>query len=116
MNKIENRITFKIKTEYYLESLMSETMNLPETTKIKITKDENGQNVPRLKLIEVVLVHCNIVYNNYQQDSRIFYIFAPNKSFGQLLDSSLKILYFKNLLTQNVHILKYGLLVKIINH
>ena len=90
MNRIENGITFKIKTEYYLELLMPQTMNLLGTTKSKITKYENGQNTPRLKIIKVVLIHCNIVYDNYQQDSRVFYIFVPNKSFGQLLDISAK--------------------------
>ena len=90
MNGIENGITFKIKTKYYLELLMPQTMNLPGTTKSKINKYENGQNMPRLKIIEVVLIHCNIVYDNFQQDSRVFYVFVPNKSFGQLLDISAK--------------------------
>ena len=53
INKIENRITFKIKTGYYLELLTPETMKLFESTKSKITKDENGENVPRLKITEV---------------------------------------------------------------
>ena len=66
VNKIENRITFKIKTGYYLELLNPETMKLFESTKNKITKDENGKNVPYLKITEVVLVHSNIVKNNYQ--------------------------------------------------
>ena len=93
MNRIENGIKFKIKTEYYLELLMPQTMNLPRTTKSKITKDES-QNMPRLKIIEVVLIHCNIVYDNSQQGSRVFYILVPNKSFGQLLDISPKNLVF----------------------
>ena len=57
---------------------------------IKITKDNNGENVPHLEITEVVLVHCNIVNNDYQQDSRVLYIFVPKKSFGQLLDISHK--------------------------
>ena len=60
-------------------------MKLLGSTKSKITKDENGENVPYLEITEVILVHCNIVNNNYQQNSRILYIFAPNRSFGQLL-------------------------------
>ena len=52
----------------------------------KITKDKNGENVPHLQITEVVLVHCNMVNNDYQQDSRVLYIFVPNKSFCSLLD------------------------------
>ena len=54
----------------------------------KITKDKNGENVPHLEITEVVLVHCNMVNNDYQQDSRVLYTFVPNKSFGSLLDIS----------------------------
>ena len=78
VNKIENRITFKIKTGYYLELLTPETMKLLGSTKSKITKDENCKNVPHLEITEVVLIHCNIVNNDYQQDSRVLYTFVPN--------------------------------------
>ena len=61
-------------------------MKLLGSTENKITKDKNGENVPHLT--EVVLVHCNIVNNDYQQDSRVLYTFVPNKSFGILLDIS----------------------------
>ena len=54
----------------------------------------NGENVPHLEIIEVVLIHCNIINNDYQQVSRVLYTFVSNKSFGQLLDVSLKTLYF----------------------
>ena len=81
---------FKIKTEYYLELLIPETMKLLGSTKSKITKNENGENVPRLEVIEVALIHCNIVNNDYQQHSRVLYTFVPNKSFGQLLNISPK--------------------------
>ena len=60
-------------------------MKLLRSTKSTITKNENGENVPNLEITEVVLVHCNIVNNNYQQSSRVMYTFVPNKSFGQLL-------------------------------
>ena len=60
-------------------------MKLLGSTKSKIAKDENTENVPRLEIIEVVLIHCNIVNNDYQQDSRVLYIFVSNKPFGQLL-------------------------------
>ena len=89
VNKIENRLTFKIKTGYYLELLTPETMKLLGSGKSKINKDKNGENVPRLEITEVVLVHCNIVSNYYQQDSRVLYTFVLNKSFAQLLDISL---------------------------
>ena len=94
VNKIENRIKVKIKTGYYLELLTPETMKLLGSTKSKITKDENGENVPHLEIIEVVLIHCNIVSNDYHQNSRVLYTFVLNKSFGQLLDILLKNLIF----------------------
>ena len=62
--------------------------------KIKITKDKNVENVPYLEITEVVLVYCNIVNNDYQEDSGVLYIFVPNKSFRQLLGISLKMSYF----------------------
>ena len=88
VNKIENRITFQIKTGYYLELLTPETMKLLGSTESKITKDKNGENVPHLKVAELVLVHCNLVNNDYQQDSRILCTFVPNKTFGSLLEIS----------------------------
>ena len=94
LNKVENIITFRIKTGYYLELLTPETLKLFGSTKIKITKDKNGENVPHLEINELVLVHCNFVNNDYQQDSRVLYTFVPNKSFGQFLDISPKILIF----------------------
>ena len=65
-------------------------MKLLGSTKSKITKDENNENVPYLKITEVALIHCNVVNNSYQQNSRVLYTFIPNKSFGQLLNISLK--------------------------
>ena len=94
VNKTENRITFKRKTEYYLELLTPETMKILGNTKSKITKDVNGENVPHSEITEVVLMHCNIVNNDYQQDSRVLYTFVPNKSFGELLDISPKSFIF----------------------
>ena len=88
INRIENRITFKIKNEYYLELLTPETMKLLGSTESKITKDKNGKNVPNLETVELVLVHYNLVNNDYQQDSRILFTFVPNKSFGSLLEIS----------------------------
>ena len=64
-------------------------MKLLESTKNKITEDKNGENVPHLEITEVVLVHCNMVNNDYQHDSRVLYPFIPNKTFGSLLEISL---------------------------
>ena len=88
INKIENRVTFKIKSGYYLELLTPETMKLLGSTESKITKDKNSENVPHLEIAELVLVHCNLVNNDYQQDSRILYNFVPNKPFSSLLEIS----------------------------
>ena len=63
-------------------------MKLLGSTKSKITKNENGENVSYLEITEVVLIHCNVVNNSYQQKSRILYTFVSNKSFGQLLNIS----------------------------
>ena len=68
VNKIESRITFKIKNGYYLELLSPETMKLLGSTESKITKDKNGENELHLEIVELVLVHCNLVNNDYQQD------------------------------------------------
>ena len=88
VNRIENRITFKIKNGYYLELLTPETMKLLGSTESKITKDKNGEKVPHLEIVELVLVQCNLVNNDYQQDSRILYTFVPKKTFCSLLEIS----------------------------
>ena len=67
-------------------------MKLLESNKSKIPK--NGENVPHLEITEVVLIHCNIVNNDYQQDSRVLYTFVPKNSFGQLLKISPKTFIF----------------------
>ena len=90
VNKIENRITFKIKTGHYLDLLTPETMILLGSTKSKIAWDENGENLPYLEINEAVLVHCNIVNKDCQQDSRVLYAFVPDKIFGESLDISPK--------------------------
>ena len=76
----------KIKVGYYLQILTRETMKLFGSTKSKITKNKNGENVLHLEINEVALVYFNIINNNYQQDSRVLYTFAPNKLFGQLIE------------------------------
>ena len=74
INNIENRV--KMKTGYYLVLSTSETMKLLESTENKLTKDKNDENVAHLEIIEVVLVHYNIVSNDYQHDSRVSYAFV----------------------------------------
>ena len=88
VNEIENRATFKIKNGYTLELSTPETIKLLGSTEIKITKDKNGENVPHLEITEVVLVHCDTVNNDYQQESRLLYTFVPSKPFGSLLEIS----------------------------
>ena len=87
-NKIKNRIVFKIKTGYKLELLTPETMKLLGSTNKVVDKDKNGENVPKLESVEVVLVHCNLVKNDYQHASKVLFSFVPNKKFGNLLNIS----------------------------
>ena len=88
VSRNEKRIIFKIKNGYYFELLTSETMKLLGSTEGKITGEKNDENVPHLEVVELVLIHCNIVDNSYQQNSRILYTFVPNKPFGSLLEIS----------------------------
>ena len=85
VDKIKNKIVFKIKTGYKLELLSEETMHLLGSSKIDIGKNKDRENVPKLESIEVVLVYCNLVNNNYQQVSKVLFTFVPNKQFGRLI-------------------------------
>ena len=87
-NTINNRIVFKIKSGYKLELLSKEIMKLLGSTKDIIDADKNSENVPRLENVEVVLVHCNLVNNSYQQHSRVLFTFVPPKQYGQLISIS----------------------------
>ena len=87
-NKIKNRIVFKIKTGYKLELLTPETMKLLGSTKKDVDSDKNSENVPKLESAEVVLVHCNLVKNDYQHLSKFLFTFVPNKPSGQLINIS----------------------------
>ena len=88
---MKNRIVFKIKTGYKLELLTDESMRLLGDGPITGT-DKNSKNVPELDQVDSVLLHCNIVQNNYLQNSRLLYTFVPNKAFGKLLSIKPKVL------------------------
>ena len=90
-------------------------MKLFGSTESRINKNKNGENVPFQEIIEIILVHCNIVNKDYQQDSRVLYTFVPNKSFGQLLGISSENFTFLKTFNSEFHILKCGLLIKILN-
>ena len=83
-NEVNNRPVFKIKTGYKLELLTSQTQTLLGNGPI-IDKNKNSKNVPQLDQVEYVLLHCNIVENDYLQNSKLLYEFAPDKNFGQLI-------------------------------
>ena len=103
-NTINNRIVSKIKTGYKLELLSKETMKLLGSTSSVIDEDKNSENVRRLENVEVVLVHCNLVNNSYQQHSRVLFTFVPNKRYGQLISISPHSLVF--LKTMNTEFLE----------
>ena len=84
-NTINTIIVFKIKSRYKLELLSKETMKLLGSTKDTVDADKNSENVPKLENVEVVLVHCNLVNNAYQQHSRVLFTFIPTKKYGQLI-------------------------------
>ena len=87
-NKIKDRIIFKIKTGYKLELLSPETMKVLRSTKKDVDKEKDGEDVPKPESVEVVVVHCNLVNNSYQQASKVLFSFVPNKQFGQFITIS----------------------------
>ena len=87
-NTINNRIVFKIKSRYKLELLSKETMKLLGSTEDIIDADKNSENVPKLENVEVVLVHCYLVSNVYQQHSIVLFTFVPTKQYVQLISIS----------------------------
>ena len=86
VNKIKNRVTFKIQNGYSLELLTPETMKLLGSTENKVTKDKNGENVPHLEITEVVLVHCDILIMIISKIQEYYIRFVPNIPFGSLLE------------------------------
>ena len=83
VNKIKNRIVFKIKTGYKLELLSPETMKLLGSTKKDVDQDKDGEDVPKLESVEVVLVHCNLVNNNYSSVKCTFLAHLKSQTCGQ---------------------------------
>ena len=83
LHKIKNRIVFKIKTGYKLELLTPGTIRLLGSAKKDVHKDKSGEIGPKLISVELVLVHCNLVNNSYQQASKVLFTFVPNNQFGQ---------------------------------
>ena len=91
-------------------------MKLLGSTESKISKDKNGEQVSHLEVIESVIIHCNIINNICQRDSRILYTFVPNKPFGSLLEiSSPNHIFLKHLIL-SFKKSKYGLQIKLVNH
>ena len=86
INKINNRLVFKIKDGYKLELQMPETIKLFGSTKKLIDKTKNRENVSTLEVVEVVLVQCNLADNQYEQKAKVLYTFKPNKSYAYLLN------------------------------
>ena len=86
INIVNNRLVFKIKDGYKLELKMPETMKLFGSTKKLIYKTKNGEKVPTLEVVEVVLVQCSLEDNQYQQNSEVLYTFTPNKLYAILLN------------------------------
>ena len=79
VHKTENRIIFKIKIGYKLELLSPRTVKLLGRTKKDVDQDKDGEDVPKLESVEVVLVHCNVVNNSYQQESKVLFTFVSDK-------------------------------------
>ena len=113
-NNIINRIVFKIETGYKLELLSEETMKLLGSTSSIIDKDKISDTVPKLENVEVVLVHCNLVNDSYQQASRVLFTFVPNKQYGQLISISPNSLIFLKTMNTEFSEIEIRLLIKII--
>ena len=88
VNEVNNRIVFKIKSGYKLELLSKEMMRLLGSSTDTIDGDKNSELVPKLETVDLVLLHCNLVNNSYQQASKVLFTFVPNKKYGQLITVS----------------------------
>ena len=88
VNEINNRIVLKIKSGYKLELLSKETMRLLGSSSDTTDGEKNSELVPKLESVDLVLVHCNVVNNSYQQASKVLFTFVPHKKYGQLITIS----------------------------
>ena len=88
VNEINNRIDFKIKSRYKLELLSKETVKLLGSSSDTIDGDKNSELAPKLESVDLVLVHCNLVDNSYQQAPKVLFTFVPNKKYDQLITVS----------------------------
>ena len=88
VNEINNRIVFKLKSGYKLELLSKEKMKLSGSLSDTIDGDKNSELVPKLESVDLVLVHCNLVNNSYEQASKVLFTLVPNKKYGQLITVS----------------------------
>ena len=86
ISRINNRLLFKIKDRYKLVLQTPETMKLLGSTEKLIDKIKNGEKVPSLEVVEVVLAQCNLLDNQYQEKSEVLYIFTLSKSYACLLN------------------------------
>ena len=96
--------------------LTPETMKLLGSTRKDVDKDKNGENVPKLESVEAVLVHCNLVKNDYQHTSKVLFTFVSNKQFGQLINISPHSLTMMNAVNTEFFLLKFGLQIKLVKH
>ena len=96
VNRTKNRIVFKIKAGYKLEFLSKETIKFLGSAKQDFDKDKDGEHIPKLESVEVVLVFCNLVNNTYQQASKVLFTFVPN-----LDNKSIYITSFINMVEYN---------------
>ena len=86
-------MVFEIKTGYKLDLQSQEAMELLRSTQKEIDKDKNSEHVPKLKIVEVVFIHCNVFNNDNKQASKLLFTFVPYKQLGQL-DNSFNVKYY----------------------
>ena len=90
-------------------------MKLLLSAKKIVDKDKNSENEPKLESVDVGLVHCNLVKNDYQHSSKVLFSFVPNKQFGKLINISPNTLTVMNTV-KAVFLLKFGLQIKLVKH
>ena len=79
-----------------------------------VDKDKNGEEVPKLESVEVILVHCNLVKNVCQHTSKVLFTFVPNKKFGQLLNISPHVFTMMNTANTEFSSVKVWLRIKLV--